>query len=90
MALRGELDQAQENLRSAGKQPLMDVEASEIEVLVTISRTSEASGGLKFSVLGVGIGGNVKGGEGTQTAHRIKLVLKPSVGRRIGAAGPVS
>ena len=87
MALRRDLEQAQANLKRAKKAPLLEVEASEIEVLVTLSRSSEGGGGLNINVLGIGIGANAKAVKGAQFAHRIKLSLKPAQGKRIGGAG---
>ena len=78
--LRKELDTAESEIADAGKGAKLFLEASEIELAFTVSRSTEVGGGLNFNVFGVGAGVNAKDGKVQQSVHRIKLSLRPSAG----------
>jgi hypothetical protein len=88
-ALRTEIDTARERLQSSGTEGLLQIDSAEVEVLVTITKTTsaEGSGGLKFSVFGIGAeaGAKLSDSDQAQTAHRIKIVLKPVEGKALVA-----
>jgi hypothetical protein len=84
-SLRQELDIAEKHVANLPGGPKLYLEASEVELAFTVSRSAETGGGLKFSVLGIGADLNAKGLKGSQSVHRIKISLK-AAGSPVGIA----
>jgi hypothetical protein len=88
VALRRDLEKAQENLKTEGRTALLNVDSAEVELNVSISASTEAGGEVKFAVFGVGFGASAKEVGGVQFIHKIKISLKPAPGGQpIGVAG---
>jgi hypothetical protein len=74
-ALRVELSES--ILASVGEQVRFEVGEIELEFQVTVEKTSEGKGGIKFWVMELGGGAAEK----NATVHRVKIPLKPVWGR---------
>ncbi len=74
--LRGELDKAQEKLRTSGHAPAIDWESAEVEISFGVAKEAKAEGGVDFYVFSIGGGGKYK----SEQVHRLKLQLKPHGG----------
>ncbi len=71
LALRNELEQAQDNAKNENLK--FSLETVEIEVQVTVSAEAKAKGGVRFWVYEAGAEGKV----GNETVHRVRLMMKP-------------
>jgi hypothetical protein len=76
--LRGELDKAQEKLRTSGEAPAIDWESAEVEISFGVAKEAKAEGGVDFYVFSIGGGGKYK----SEQVHRLKLQLKPHTGSK--------
>ncbi|WP_281858997.1 trypco2 family protein [Litoreibacter halocynthiae] len=83
--LRTELEAAEAQLNVDEVKPRLFLDATEIEVAFSLKRTSEAKGGLKISVLGLGVEGSAAETDQNDQTHRVKITLKPD-GAKIGVA----
>ena len=83
-ALREDLDKMQADLAKDNKEAALFLDSAEIEVTVGFEKSATAEAGVKVSVFGFGAKGGTKGEIGSQTGHRLKLILKPDT--KVGVA----
>jgi hypothetical protein len=77
-ALRDDIEESRRRLAESGKEAMFDVEDVEVEVAVTITRTTDVRGGVKVTVLGfLGVDAGASHQRGRDAVNRLKLTLKP-------------